>query len=281
MIRIITDSACDLPQAMLEQYQIKVLPMNITFGEETFHDQTELSTAAFYQRLTKAGEPHPRTAYPTLGLLKLALEEEIAAGNEIILITLANALSGYYHAAQVLLQDYPEANIALFDSKSATLGQGVIVLAAARLVEAGKSYAEVVAAMPELIVQSRGYGVINNLDYLKRGGRISSATAFVAGALNIKPVININEDGSLTMVQKVRGMQKGLQWLRQRLKEDGQDFTKAPFFIGYIIQKDTAEQFLTMLQQEFQLDEVHICEIGPTVGTHLGPGCVALFYLKP
>ena len=168
MIRIITDSACDLPQDMIEQYQIRVLPMNITFGEETFRDQLELSTSEFYQRLTKEGEPHPSTAYPSLGLLKLALEEELAAGNEIILITLADALSGYYHAAEVLLQDYPEANIALFDSKSATLGQGIIVLAAARLVAAGKSYAEVVAAMPELIARSQGYGVINNLDYLKR-----------------------------------------------------------------------------------------------------------------
>ncbi len=280
MIKLITDSSCDLPDDLVRQYDIRVLPMNITFDEETFLDQVELSTEAFYRRLADP-KATPRTAYPTLGWLHRALEEELAAGNQVVIITIADALSGFYKASQVLLQEFAGKDIALFDSKSATMGQGVVVLAAARLIQAGKSFEEVVAAVPGIVERSRGYGVVNNLDYLRRGGRINGATAIVGTALNIKPVIVVQPDGSLAMESKVRGIQKGINLMVEKVKQDGLDFRDVTLFVGYIVQKENAEAMLAKMRQDMQLGEVILHEIGPTVGTHLGPGCIALFYLHP
>ena len=280
MLRIITDTACDLPAELTEQYGIIKLPMNIAFDAETFADQQTITTEQFYQRLV-GGKEFPTTSYPSLGLLELALQQELSAGNEVLVITIARALSGFYDSARIMLADYPRERAPVYDSQSATLGEGAIVLAAARLAAAGQTLAQVEQVLPEIIERSRGYGAINNLVYLARGGRISNATAQVARALNIKPVINICADGSLEVAAKVRGMNKALAWLKQRVKEDGTDFSSTTLFVSYILQKDSAEKLLEELKAELKLGEVILCPIGPTVGVHLGPGCVALFYLRP
>lgn len=280
MLRIITDTACDLPKELVEQYGIICLPMNIAFGTETFADQQTITTEQFYERLV-GGTEFPTTSYPSPGLLELALQQELAAGNEVLVITIARALSGFYDSARVMLADYPRDKAAVYDSQSATLGEGAAVLAAARLAAAGQDLAQVERALPGIIERSRGYGAVNDLVYLARGGRISAATAQVARALNIKPVINICADGSLEVAAKVHGMSKALAWLKQRVKEDGTDFSGVTLFVGYILQKDSAEKLLEELQAELKLGEVILCPIGPTIGVHVGPGCVALFYLHP
>ncbi len=280
MLRIITDTACDLPAELADRYGVIRLPMNIVFGAETFADQQTITTEQFYERLTTSGE-FPTTSYPSLGLLELALQKELAAGNEVLVITISGALSGFYDSARVMLADYPREKTAVYDSKSATLGEGAVVLAAARLAAAGQSLAEVERALPDIIERSRGYGAINDLVYLAKGGRISGATAQVARALNIKPVINICPDGSLEVAAKVHGMNKALAWLKQRIEADGRDFSGVTLFVSYILQKDSAEKLLEELKAELTLGEVILCPIGPTVGVHLGPGCVALFYLLP
>lgn len=280
MIKIITDTACDLPQELVDKYGIVLLPMNITFGEETYADREDISTEAFFARLA-AGDEFPQTSYPSLGRVQMAVDAELASGNQVIIITIARQLSGFFDSVRVLLADYPEDKVAVFESKSATLGEGAIVLAAARLVQAGATYAEVKQALPGLIERSCGYGAINDLVYLARGGRISGTAATVARALNIKPVINICPDGSLEVAQKVRGMHKALQWIADRLKQDGVDFSSTTLFVSYILQQDSAQKLLDELKNELELGEVILCPIGATVGVHLGPGCVALFYLKP
>lgn len=279
MIRIITDSTCDLPVEIIERYGIRVMPMSITFGEESYADGETISLDDFYTRL-QAGE-FPKTSYPPLGRFVQALDEEMAAGNDVLIITLARALSGCYDSVSVLLDEYPDDRVAVFDSQAATMAQGAVVLEAARMVEAGVGYDEVKAAMPHIIERSAGYGAINNLTYLARGGRISGTAAALATALNIKPVINICEDGSLEVCQKVRGMSKALGWLANRIRQDGTDFSSTTLFVGYVLQREAAEQLVEQLQKEMTLGEVIICPIGPTVGTHLGPGVVAMFYLRP
>lgn len=280
MIKIIADSACDLPEELVAEYGILIMPMHICFGEDTYNDQEEISTAAFYERLV-GGKEFPTTSYPAIGRFQQAVEAELAAGNQVLVITIARPLSGCYDAVKVLLADYPLDQVAVFDSQSATLGEGAIVLAAARLVAAGCSWPELLAQMPGLIARSRGYGAINNLTYLAKGGRISGAAATVATALKIKPVINICPDGSLEVAQKLHGMAKAINWLAARLRQDGQDFRNTTLFVSYIIQEESAAKLLEQLRQEVQLGEVIFSQIGPTVGTHLGPGCVALFYLTP
>lgn len=279
MIRIITDSTCDLPREYVERYGIRVLPMGITFGEESYADGVDITVEEFYTRLQ--GGEFPKTSYPALGCFVQALDEEMAAGNEVLIITIAKALSGCYDSVSVLLEDYPADRVAVFDSKAATLTQGAVVLEAARLVDSGADFAAVQAAMPGIIERAHGYGAINNLVYLARGGRIGGATAALATALNIKPVINICDDGSLEVCHKVRGMAKAISWISSRVQQDGIDFSSTTLFIGYILQKESAETLLEQLKKEMTLGEVLICPIGPTVGTHLGPGAVGLFYLKP
>lgn len=280
MIRIITDTACDLPQEMIDKYGIVLLPMNIAFGDETFADRETITTERFFERLA-GGAEFPQTSYPSLGRVQMEVDKALAAGDDVIIITIARPLSGFYDSVRILLADYPADKVAVFDSESATLGEGAIVLAAARLIEAGASYDEVKQTLPGLIERSQGYGAINDLVYLAKGGRISGTAATVAKALNIKPVINICPDGSLEVAQKVRGMNKALQWIVERVKQDGVDFSDTTLFVSYILQQDSAEKLLDELKAELNLGEVILCPIGATVGVHLGPGCVALFYLKP
>lgn len=280
MIKIIADSACDLPAELAAEYGITIMPMHICFGSETYDDQEEISTQQFYERLVD-GQEFPTTSYPSIGRVQLAVDGLLAEGHQVLVITIAQALSGCYDAVRVLLADYPADKVAVFNSQSATLGEGAIVLAAARLAAAGCSFAELKAAMPGLIARSRGYGAINNLTYLAKGGRISGTAATVATALRIKPVINVCEDGSLEVAQKLRGMAKALAWLAERVQQDGRDFRQTTLFVSYIVQEESAAQLLAQLRQEMQLGEVIFSQIGPTVGTHLGPGCVALFYLTP
>lgn len=280
MIKIIADSACDLPAELVAEYGITIMPMHICFGEETFDDQEEISTEQFYERLV-GGQEFPTTSYPAIGRFQLAVDAFLAEGHQVLVITIARPLSGCYDAVRVLLADYPADKVAVFDSQSATLGEGAIVLAAARLAAECLSFAELKAAMHGLIERSRGYGAINNLTYLAKGGRISGAAATVATALRIKPVINICPDGSLEVAQKVRGMAKAISWLAERVQQDGMDFRQTTLFVSYIVQEESAAQLLAQLKAEMQLGEVVFSQIGPTVGTHLGPGCVALFYLTP
>lgn len=280
MIRIIADSACDLPADLVAQYGILIMPMHICFGEETFDDQEEISTETFYERLV-TGREFPTTSYPAIGRFQNAVDAELAAGNQVLIITIARPLSGCYDSVRLLFADYPADKLAVFDSQSATLGEGAIVLAAARLAAAGCDFAELKARMPGLIARSTGYGAINNLTYLAKGGRISNTAATLATALKIKPVINICPDGSLEVAQKVHGMAKALAWLAARVQQDGLDFRETTLFVSYIVQEESARKLLEQLRQEMQLGEVIFSQIGPTVGTHLGPGCVALFYLKP
>jgi len=280
MIRIIADSACDLPAELAAQYGILIMPMHICFGEETYDDQEEISTEKFYERLV-AGQEFPTTSYPAIGRYQDAVDAELAAGNQVLIITIARPLSGCYDSVRLLFADYPADKVAVFDSQSATLGEGAVVLAAARLAAAGCGFAELKARMPGLIARSQGYGAINNLTYLARGGRISGTAATLATALRIKPVINVCPDGSLEVAQKVHGMAKALAWLAARVQRDGLDFRQTTLFVSYIVQEESARRLLAQLRREMQLGEVVFSQIGPTVGTHLGPGCVALFYLKP
>ena len=280
MIKIIADSACDLPAELVAEYGILIMPMHICFGEDTYNDQEEISTAQFYERLV-SGREFPTTSYPAIGRFQQAVDAELAAGNQVLVITIARPLSGCYDAVKVLLADYPLDQVAVFDSQSATLGEGAIVLAAARLIADGCSWPELLAKMPQLIARSRGFGAINNLTYLAKGRRISGAAATVATALRIKPVINICPDGSLEVAQKLHGMAKAINWLTERLQQDGQDFRRTTLFVSYIIQEESAAKLLEQLRAQMQLGEVIFSQIGPTVGTHLGPGCVALFYLTP
>lgn len=280
MIRIIADSACDLPAELVAEYGILIMPMHICFGAETYDDQETITTAAFYERLV-GGKEFPTTSYPAIGRCQSAVDAELAAGNQVLIITIAQPLSGCYDSLRILFADYPADKVAVFNSQSATLGEGAVVLAAARLAAAGYSFEQLKAAMPGLIVRSQGYGAINNLIYLARGGRISATAATLATALNIKPVINVCADGSLEVAQKVHGMAKALAWLAARVQQDGHDFRSTTLFVSYIVQEESARRLLAQLQREMQLGEVIFSQIGPTVGTHLGPGCVALFYLKP
>ena len=278
MIKIIADSACDLPAELVAEYGILIMPMHICFGEDTYNDQEEISTAQFYERLV-SGREFPTTSYPAIGRFQQAVDAELAAGNQVLVITIARPLSGCYDAVKVLLADYPLDQVAVFDSQSATLGEGAIVLAAARLIADGCSWPELLAKMPQLIARSRGFGAINNLTYLAKGGRISGAAATVATALRIKPVINICPDGSLEVAQKLHGMAKAINWLTERLQQDGQDFRRTTLFVSYIIQEESAAKLLEQLRAQMQLGEVIFSQIGPTELTHMWPGRVALFYL--
>lgn len=280
MIKIITDSSADVPDSFAKKYNISVMPMVLTFGEESFFDRVNISNGQFYERLTHS-EEFPQTAYPPLGLYKDALDKAVAAGEEIIVITISSALSGCFQAVNLLAAEYDYDKITVVDAKSTTATQGAVVLEVARLVEQGLGYEDVLAKIPSIVDRAEGYGAVSNLEYLAKGGRMNTATAKIATALNVKPIIEIVHDGTLDCCHKTRGMVKVQRYMLDRVAGDGTDYSKSTIFVGHINDPEAAEKWAAALTEKFGVGEIIIHEISATVGAHLGPGCIGFFYLRP
>ena len=280
-VQFIIDSASDILPGEARELGLIHLPLTVLFGEETYRDAVDLTHEGFYEKLVE-NDVLPTTSQIPPGDFAAAYEKVVEAGDEAVVITLSGKLSGTYQSAVIAAEGYKD-RIFVVDSENVTIGERILVQLGLVLRNQGLSAREIAARLDEEKKNIRLLALLDTLEYLKKGGRISAATAFAGGLLSIKPVIAV-EDGLVAMRGKARGSKQGNNLLRQLVEEcGGIDFQK-PFALAYsglsdkLLQKyidDSGELWQGMA--EF----LPISTVGCTIGTHAGPGAVAVaFFAK-
>lgn len=275
--KIIVDSTSDLLPEFKEQ--VRVVPLTVHFGEEEYVDGITIDHHRFYEKLIET-DVHPSTSQATPIAFEKEYEKIKVDGDCAIVITLSSKLSGTYQSAMIAAAEYE--NIYVVDSGSAAIGSGILVELALQLLKAGFEAKEIVEKLEDAKKKIRVVALVDTLEYLKKGGRISKTVAIAGTVLNIKPVLAI-ENGEIQMLGKARGSKMGNNLLVQEIeKAGGVDFTK-PVLLGYtglsdaLLQKYIAD---SKNLWEKGLDTVRYTTIGSVIGTHAGPGAVAVAFFK-
>lgn len=274
-VRIVTDSSSDLPFSLQEEWGITILPLRVLFGEEEFVDG-ELTAGQFYERLAQAKEL-PKTAQVTPAEFEDVLRPCVEAGDEVLLLPLSRELSGTFASARIAREQFPDAEIYVVDTLQVTFALGLMVETAVRLRDEGLSAREIAERLEELRGRIRLYAVIDDLKYLRMGGRLSAAGAVMGSLLGIKPIVTLRE-GKVCSIDKARGMKAGCQMLLDRTAEDGVD-EAYPVYFGNSNVREAMEELRQTAKAGLSVTEAAACDIGPIVGTHAGPGCVGLAFV--
>ena len=275
--RIIVDSTADLLQNIKEQ--VHIVPLTVHFGEEEYIDGVTIDHKAFYEKLVET-DVHPTTSQATPAAFEKEYEKAKAAGEASVVITVSSKLSGTYQSAMIAAQEYE--NIYVVDSGSGAIGSAILTEYALNLLDAGLSAKELAEKLEEAKQRIVIVALVDTLEYLKKGGRISKTVAFAGSVLNIKPVLSII-DGEINMLGKARGSKMGNNLLVQEIeKAGGVDFSM-PLLLGYTGLSDA--MLLKYIQDskhiwEGNIDRVRYTTIGSVIGTHAGPGAVAVAFFK-
>lgn len=272
-VRIVTDSACDLPQDLVDELGIEIVPLTIRFGDTELVDRTELSTADFWARCA-ASATLPETAAPAPGAFEQAYRRLAAEGaTGICVVSLSSDLSATMQSAQLAANAVAgDITVEVVDSRSVTIGQGLIALAAARAARDGADLAAVVALARSLTSRTHIWGALDTLENLRKGGRIGNAKAMLASVLSIKPIIEVR-DGRVEEGGKQRTRTKALAFLVEKVREAGPLETLA---VMHAATDDVGE--LVARLQPLAPGPIMIGDIGPVVGTHAGRGTIGVIF---
>jgi DegV family protein with EDD domain len=272
-VRVVTDSACDLPDDLIERYGIEVVPLTIRFGHEELVDRKELSTDEFWRRLADS-DVLPETSAPAAGAFEDAfrrLAEDGATG--IVCINLSSKLSATMQSAQVAAQAVErDVPVAVVDSLLVSMGLGTLCLTAAQRGLDGDSLDSIVADVTERRNRSKLYGTLDTLEFLKKGGRVGNARALLGSMLAIKPVVEVR-DGVVEEAGKVRTRSKALRLLVERVKE-------GPFENLAVLHGNAPDldELLDLLEPLATRDQIVVGQIGPVIGTHAGPRVIGVTF---
>ena len=280
-VRIITDSASDMSPA--EHPALAVLPLSVTFGTDVYMDGVDIDHQRFYEMLVERDEL-PKTGQVNPYAFSQAIAEAREAGDEAVIITVGAKLSGTNQSARTALAEAPGGDVFVVDSNNVTLGERVLVEYALRLVDEGCGAAQIAAAVEAVRDRVVVIGLLETLEYLVRGGRLSAAAGAVGTLLNVKPVVAA-EDGLIVQLGKARGSKNGRNLLNQKVeKAGGVDFSM-PLALGYTglsdaVLKKYIEDSAALWAGHTEC-ELPIHTIGATIGTHVGPGAVAVAFFRP
>ncbi len=274
-VRIVTDSSCDLSDEVIQRHGIVVVPLSIIFGAEEYIDGQDLSAEDFYRKMADAPEL-PSTAAPAPGAFEEAFRKLSSEGADaVVCVNLSFALSATGESAQAAARALEgEVDVRVVDSGKVSAGLGLMVLAAAAAAEAGHSADEIQAQLSELKERIFIYGVLDTLENLKRGGRIGAAQAMLGSALSIKPCVDLTS-GTVQEAGKQRTRSKARRWLLNQVKSAGELEHLA---VAHAKADDIAD-FVSALGDEPAQHPVSVNLIGPVVGTHAGPGVIAVGYV--
>ena len=281
---IITDSTCDIPQEMADELGLAILPIRVSMEDKEYAhylDGRELGFHEFYEKL-RAGVPAKTSAANQEDFLSL-MEPALAAGRDVLYIGFSSGLSSTYNVgvmtAAQLAEKYPERKVYTVDSLSASLGQGLLVYHAVQQKLAGRSIDEVRTFVEETRLHLCHWFTVDDLQHLKRGGRVSAAAAAFGTMLNIKPVLHVDDEGHLIPVGKVQGRTTSIKALLKKMQETAIDPAEQVVFISHGDCEKDAEKLAAMVRESIGPKEIILNPIGPVIGAHSGPGTVALFFL--
>ena len=281
---IITDSTCDMPQEMADELGLAILPIRVSMEDKEYAhylDGRELGFHEFYEKL-RAGVPAKTSAANQEDFISL-MEPALAAGRDVLYIGFSSGLSSTYNVgvmtAAQLAEKYPERKVYTVDSLSASLGQGLLVYHAVQQKLAGRSIDEVRAFVEENRLHLCHWFTVDDLQHLKRGGRVSAAAAAFGTMLNIKPVLHVDDEGHLIPVGKVQGRTTSIKALLKKMQETAIDPAEQVVFISHGDCEKDAEKLAAMVRESIGPKEIVLNPIGPVIGAHSGPGTAALFFL--
>lgn len=274
-VKVITDSACDLPQALADELLVDIVPLTIRFGTEELVDRRDLTPDQFWARC-RTSTVLPETAAPSPGSFRAAYEAAAENGfSGIVCINLSAALSATHQAALTAAEHSP-LPIRVIDSTSLTLGQGIMVLAAARAAAAGKGMEDVAGIVEDLVPRTRVFGALDTLEYLRRGGRIGSAQAFFGSVLSIKPILEIR-NGAVSGESKQRTRARALRYVVDKVRQAGRVEN-----LGVLnAAAPDLDGFLDLLAEVYPRQEIVVGDVGPVIGSHSGPGTLGVCYHVP
>ena len=277
-VRIIVDSTADFSPALKER--VDCVPLTIHFGEEQYIDGVTITHKAFYEKLIEC-DTLPTTSQATPFHFTEYFEKAVAAGEDVVAITVSSKLSGTFQSAMIAAEDFP-GRVHVVDSRSVAIGSGILAQYALTLVDQGMDAASIAEQLMAERDNIHLIALLDTLEYLKKGGRISKTVAFAGNLLSIKPVVCL-DGGEVKILGKARGSRQGNNLLIQEIQSGGVDYSR-PVLLGYTGLEDS------LLQKYIQdsaslwdgkLEQLPATMIGSTVGTHVGPGAIAVAFFQP
>lgn len=279
--RIITDSCCDFPEDMIPQLDITVVSLSLLFRGETLDNVTDKQLKTVYDAL-RAGESASTSAVNP-DCWAAAIEPSLAAGEDVLVMAFSSGLSTTYQSAVIAAQDlaekYPERTIKVVDTLCASMGQGLLVWYACQKRDAGLSLEDLYTWCEDNKLNLCHWFTVDDLMFLKRGGRVSAATALVGTMLGIKPILHVDDEGHLISKGKVRGRKAALEALAAKVSELGLPGENDTMFISHGDCLEDAEYVAKLVKEKYGAKQVIISYVGAVIGSHSGPGTVALFFL--
>lgn len=279
---IITDSCSDLPLSYIESNNIPVISLTFHFKDRDYEDDfgKSISYKEFYDAV-RNGEL-PSTSQINVFKYTEVFGKYIKEGNSIIYIGFSSALSGSLNSAlmarEMILKENEKADISIIDSRSASAGQGLLVYYAYEMLAKGQSKEEIVNWLEENKLKVNHWFTVDDLFHLKRGGRVSGTAAVIGTILDIKPVLHVDDEGRLIPVTKVKGRKKSLRMLADKVGEMAVNIEEQVIFISHGDCLEDAHVLKELITSRYKVKEVIIADIGPVIGSHSGPGTVALFF---
>ena len=279
--QIITDSVCDLPESMLKELHVKTAPLHILFRGQNLPDSVGEGLKEIYDGM-RAGEAPTTSAVNPQGWISV-MEPVLAEGRDVLALGFSSGLSTTYQsaviAARELEEKYPQRKILVVDTLSAALGQGLLVWYTCRMRDKGLSLEELAAWVEENKFHICHWFTVDDLMHLKRGGRVSAATALVGTMLQIKPVLHVDDNGKLVNMAKARGRKASIEALAKKLDELGEGYDNSTVFVCHGDCPEEAAKLKAMLLQRPGVKEVFTGNLGAVIGAHAGPGTLAVFFM--
>lgn len=278
-IKLIADSTCYLPKEYIDKYNISIVSLNVLLNGKSYRE-IDLENDWFYREMAKS-PTIPTSSQPSINDFYTIIESQVKKGNDIVGIFLSSDMSGTFSTSnlvkEMILEKYPNANIVMIDSRSNCMQAGYAVLEAAKAASENKSLNEIVSIAKNVIENSKFIFAPDNLDYLKKGGRIGGAAALFGSLLQIKPILTV-ENGKTTVLTKVRTKKKVINTLIDIVLEQNSKTPLKGLIVHHINCENEGKELANKLKEKLKIDNIKIQSIGPIIGLHVGPGSIGVAY---
>lgn len=281
---ILTESTCDLSPQLIKELNVVVIPMVFTIDDKNYlntPDEAEMTHKQFYDLLRK--EKSSQTSQVNVAQFIEVMEPVLQSGQDILYVAFSSGLSGTYNSSLLALEElrgkYPQRKIIAVDTLAASMGEGLMVYYAATLRSEGKSIDETADWLEKNKLNLCHWFTVDDLNHLKRGGRVSGAAALVGTMLGIKPVLHVDDEGHLIAMEKVRGRKQSLDALVQHLADTAINPSSQTVFISHGDSEDDCNYVAAEIKRKLSVKRVCTSFIGPVIGSHSGPGTIALFFI--
>lgn len=280
-LQLITDSAADLPENIINQFDIVVEPLTVNLDDKVYRDGETIKPVELFRGM-REGRVY-KTAQVSVGQFKDLFTKYAQEKKSCLYLAFSSELSGTCQAAVIasaqVIEEFPDFEIEIIDTKCASLGQGMVVYKTAQLIEAGASKEQVIEAAGFYAEHMEHIFTVDDLEYLYRGGRVSKASAFIGGVLNIKPILDV-EKGRLIPIEKKKGRKRVFKRILGLMEERGMDIPAQEIAISHGDDLEVAEKLADMIRERFKPKRIIINMISAAIGAHAGPGTLAVFFLN-